>query len=495
MKLAAKLVIAFVLGILLLTSIYGYLGVQREISMLESDMEEDARQYAVSLEQMANLMNCGSVAEISQLIAEHQAAEYVLHAPHVFDVVWLTPSAESNAFPPNSKARQVNASSNADELPSHVWSDGNEEKISYFYETNFDFAPQGGFLLTASHAGVNDYISETVYRTVGLMAGMALIGGLLMALLGVTQVGRPLEQLISKTRKVASGDLTGPVVLQGFDELSELADSLNQMCVRLQKSQAELHKEAQSKIETLEQLRHADRLKTVGRLAAGMAHELGTPLSVVSGRASLISSGKLSPEDVSQSAETIKAESDRMAKTIRQLLDFARHSQPQRVTMDLRHVVRQTVDLLQPLAKKRGATINFTAPETAVEAQFDVGQIQQVLTNLIVNGLQAMPRGGEVQVLLDQTQFAPAAEGTPAGEYFRIRVIDRGEGISPEDLPQIFEPFFTTKAQGQGTGLGLSISHGIVHEHGGWIDAHSTPGEGSEFIVYLPVIPREGTPG
>ncbi|MDA7979403.1 MAG: HAMP domain-containing histidine kinase [Pirellulales bacterium] len=500
MRLAAKLVVAFVLGIMLLTAVYGYLAVEREIAMLEDDMRRDANWYAGFLMRAVAASGRFRDDEIAQTLADVESYLDATTESHVFDAHWKPLSQQGQG---NSATLSFGSSNSQGEpeLPHAIWTDSaGVDKITYYYPANFTSVSPGVFELTASRAEMNDYTSETIYRTVGLMAGMALVGGLLMALLGVTQVGKPLEQLLAKTRRVASGDLSDPVELRGFDELSELADSLNLMCVRLQESQDEAHKEAQSRIEALEQLRHADRLKTVGRLAAGMAHELGTPLSVVSGRASLIASGKLAAEDVEKSAETIKSESDRMAKTIRQLLDFARHSHSQRARADLRHVIQQTVDLLQPLAGKRNISLVSQLSDVAAEASFDVGQVQQVLTNLIVNAMQSMSEAGTVQVELDRINCArptgeehdgrPPHESEPAN-YFRIQVIDQGSGISAEDLPQLFEPFFTTKSQGQGTGLGLSISYGIVHEHGGWIDVQSTLGKGSTFAVHLPAHDQE----
>ncbi len=496
MKLAAKLVIAFVLGMMLLTAVYGYLTVEREIAMFEQDMADEAMAYCGLLERFVIEIGAKRDSEIAQTVAGAERFIETTTNRDAYDMAWVPLNQNAQSVEEMLQTTPVMVTSQR-ELYSLSWTDDSgNDRISYYYPVNLPDAAPGMFELAASRAGLNDYTSETVYRTVGLMAGMALVGGLLMAVLGVTQVGKPLDQLIAKTRKVASGDLEDPVVLKGFDELSELADALNQMCVRMQESQEETRKEAQSRIEALEQLRHADRLKTVGRLAAGMAHELGTPLSVVSGRASLIASGKLPEPDVEKSAETIKAESDRMAKTIRQLLDFARHSQPQRTEADLRHVIQQTVDLLQPLASKRDITIETKLPESAANAQFDVGQIQQVLTNLIVNATHAIDGSGCIQVELDKVK-RPHADPLEAnvlatsGEFFRIQVIDQGSGISPEDLPQLFEPFFTTKAQGQGTGLGLSISYGIVQEHGGWIDVQSTVGEGSTFAVYLPAETEE----
>ena len=244
-----------------------------------------------------------------------------------------------------------------------------------------------------------------------------------------------------------------------------------------------------------------------------MAHELGTPLNVVSGRAELISSGKLSDTEIADSAKAIKTETEKMTTTICQLLDFARRSTPHRVSVDLQQVVRQTLQLLCSIAEKQKVTLSSaedsrSSPEDCrssaegggssteddgrLTAMVDVGQIQQVLTNLILNAIQAMPEGGPVlvEVSRQRTQPPEGREGKP-GQYYCISVRDEGVGISAEDIEHLFEPFFTTKDLGEGTGLGLSISYGIVREHGGWIEAASEPGKGSCFSVYLPQGPQE----
>jgi signal transduction histidine kinase len=245
--------------------------------------------------------------------------------------------------------------------------------------------------------------------------------------------------------------------------------------------------ETAERLAAMEQLRHADRLRTVGRLAAGLAHELGTPLNVVSGRAGLIASGKLEPDEILHSAATIKTEADRITEIVRQLLDFARRRQPKRVALDLRIIARRTVELLQPLAAKRDIVVRLIDDEDPVSACIDQDQIQQVLTNLVMNAIQAVDSGGEVRLRLG-SELRPdnGFADTEPSDYARIAVEDQGMGISEEQLEHIFEPFYTTKDVGEGTGLGLSIAHGIVQEHQGWIDVSSSPGMGTCFTVYLP---------
>jgi signal transduction histidine kinase len=237
----------------------------------------------------------------------------------------------------------------------------------------------------------------------------------------------------------------------------------------------------------MDHLRHADRLSTVGRLAAGIAHELGTPLNVVAGRAGLIQSGKLGPDEIGQSAAAIKAEADKMTRTIRQLLDFARTSAPRKAPTDLRSVVERTISLVRGLADEHHVQIRFVARGEPAIAAIDAEQIKQVLTNLVVNAIQAMPDGGEVEITIWRRTNPPPDTSVLQGDrWLAIDVRDTGVGISPADMPHLFEPFFSTKEIGEGTGLGLAIAYGIVREHGGSIDVASQPGMGSRFTVSLP---------
>jgi signal transduction histidine kinase len=244
----------------------------------------------------------------------------------------------------------------------------------------------------------------------------------------------------------------------------------------------------QARLHTLEQLRHADRLKTVGSLASGIAHELGTPLNVVSGRASLIASGRLMPPEVADSVRIIKEQVQRMTLIIQQLLDFARRKSPRRIAVDLRSLVQCTLDLLRPLAAQHQAVLTPSADSAPVFARVDTGQMQQVLINLVTNAWQAMPTGGQIAIgVSSMTAQPPPDLARPGGRYACVAVTDQGAGIPAEALPQIFDPFFTTKDAGQGTGLGLSIAYGIVQDHGGWMTVHSQPGQGTCMAVYVPM--------
>ncbi len=320
--------------------------------------------------------------------------------------------------------------------------------------------------------------------------GSLLVAAAVAAIVGRVFIGRPVRSLVEQVRRIGEGDLASRLALARADELGVLADEVDKMSGRLDAAQREVRASAEAQVRVTEQLRHAAKLTTVGRLAAGLAHELGTPLNVVSGRARMIASGRLSPEAIVEGATIIDGQAARMTRIIRQLLDFARRGPPKKATVDPAELARHAVLLLAPLAKKRDVTLRVDADATAGKVVGDGAQLEQVIANLVVNAIDASAEGGEVVLSLQQEELTPPpAHGGARGRYLRLDVRDRGVGISPEDQDRVFEPFFTTKDVGAGTGLGLSVVHGIVHEHGGWVAVESQLGEGARFSVVLPREP------
>ena len=302
--------------------------------------------------------------------------------------------------------------------------------------------------------------------------------------LGVTLVGRPMRALAQQVRRIGAGDLSKRVRLARRDEIGDLARELDIMCDQLADARERIQSETDGRIAALDQLRHADRLKTVGQLASGVAHELGTPLNVVGGRAKLIASGALADDEVTSSARIIAEQSERMAAIIRQLMDFARRRAVHRSVSDLRVIVTRTVEMLGVFARTRRVAITLETPDRAMPLRTDHNQLEQALANVVVNGIQAMPRGGPLHVKVGPVE--PAGERVkPGTSYWSVVVEDRGIGIAADHLPRVFEPFFTTKDVGEGTGLGLAVAHGIVAEHGGWIDVMRVPNHGTRFEIVL----------
>ena len=484
MKLTVKLVVVFVLGIMLLIAANGYLRIQRETRAFEDDATADARRVGSVMEPMvATMWRERGQQPALEMIRKTSGPQYAMRIRWV----WFDAAAD-DPHKPKAPREHLAAVTIDKTVVFRLPEENGAEFIHAYWPVQVHPERRGGLELSKPTTQLEEMKSDVILRTGGMMLATTLLTIVLATAVGVGFVGRPLKRLTEKTRRVAAGDLTGPVQLNTHDELAELADGLNTMCDRLSASQQQVEQETANRVAAMEQLRHADRLRTVGRLASGVAHELGTPLNVISGRAALIASDKLDDQQRTESAKTIKSEADRMAGTIRQLLDFARCNAPRKASVDLTHVIEQTIELLSPIADKRKVHVAFEPSEQGDLSMVDVGQIQQVLTNLIVNAMHASAERSDVAITLSRAEAHPPEdhEGS-AGVYDCIVVQDHGVGIDPENIEHLFEPFFTTKDIGEGTGLGLSIAYGIVQEHSGWIDVASEVGHGSTFSVYLPV--------
>jgi signal transduction histidine kinase len=335
----------------------------------------------------------------------------------------------------------------------------------------------------------SEYLQDRILRKLVTAAALVTVCGLVAWLVGLRVVGRPVQALVAQARRIGRGDFSTPLVLPQRDELAQLASEMNAMASALEVAARRVEEETSARLRALEQLRHADRLTTVGKLASGLAHELGTPLNVIAGRARMIANGEIDgPEEGAESARIIADQADRMTRIVRQLLDFARRRPTEKCSADVGEIARQTAAMLEPLAAKRNVALDCAAPAAPVRAVVDAPQIQQALTNLVVNAIQACEREREVAISVSRREDAPDGRhgARLAGPFALIEVRDQGAGIPAEHLDEVFDPFFTTKPVGEGTGLGLSVAHGIALEHGGWIDVDSEPGRGSCFRIWLP---------
>lgn len=321
----------------------------------------------------------------------------------------------------------------------------------------------------------SELLSWHTERALTTAAALLAISWLWASLLGLRWVARPVEQLVEKAVRIGKGDFGHPLQLETGDEFAQLATKLNEAAADLAASQERIERETQARIAAIDQVRRADRLIAVGRVAAGLAHELGTPLHVVSERAKMARAGEVEASELPRTLDIIIEQTARIAATIRQVLDLARQQPPNRSPLDLSSLIESTRELLLPLASKKSIEVRVDVPPTA-RALIDGTQIRQVLMNLVMNAIQAMQRPGSIWIRLQQR-----------GRDWAIEVEDQGAGIAEEHLARIFEPFFTTKGVGEGTGLGLSIVQGIVQEHGGSIQVESKLGQGSKFTVLLPV--------
>jgi signal transduction histidine kinase len=242
-------------------------------------------------------------------------------------------------------------------------------------------------------------------------------------------------------------------------------------------------REAAERRVAVDQLRHAERLTLIGTLAAGVAHEIGTPLNVIAGCAELLAQGD-DPAMLERRTTMILDQTVKISAIIRQLLHFGRRGGAARTAVELGAVVTAAAEMVSSTARKLHRSIQVELGDK-LEVTGVAAELEQVVSNLILNGLQAMDRPGAVRV---KTRCEHRVDGQGHAYLVAcVRVEDDGRGIAASDVSRVFDPFFTTKGVGEGTGLGLSVSYGIVRDHGGTIEVESQPRCGSQFTVVLPL--------
>ena len=472
MNLVPKLSLAIVAGVSIVLATNGYLRVQREVALFDADRARDEVLIGDTLAPaVETVWSTDGEARALAMVTDADRRDDSIHVRWV----WLD---DAKTWIPAERARELRVT---------------------FVPLSVRAAHPGALEISQSLAPEQAYVHKTILESVIAALVLDAFCVALAYLLGAWIIGRPVAALSAKAKRVGQGDFGEPLVLPQRDELARLAGDLNAMCDRLVEANGVAAREVRARIAMLEQLRHADRLMTVGKLASGVAHEIGTPLNVVEARAQMIADGATSPAESIDYARVIVRGTERIARIIRQLLTFARRETAQKSRCDLATLVRHTAEMLEPFAAKRHVELRIEG-EAPCAVEADGSQVEQVLTNLVMNAIQATDdtRGGAVDIRFEMVRATPpvdpaGSESQPPveGDFACVRVRDEGSGIRPEDLSHVFEPFFTTKDVGEGTGLGLSISYGIAREHGGWLQVDSVLDRGTELSLYLP----RGLPG
>jgi two-component system, NtrC family, sensor kinase len=353
--------------------------------------------------------------------------------------------------------------------------------------------------LTIDAGGIETEMREERIRT-GLLTlvEIALIGAFLIFFTR-RFVEKPILQLIGGTNAISEMQLDQPVAIRSSKELEQLAHSFDVMRVRLKaamEENAQFTQQLETKVEERtaqlraaeRKLMQADRLASLGELAASVAHEINNPVSGVLNLSMLmqrilkedgIPPGRV--EEFRRYLGQVATETSRVGRIVSDLLSFSRRSRPQNTEADLNAIIRTTVSLVMHKLQLANVELELDLPDDLPHVRCDASQIQQVVINLVLNAAEATRGGGKVTV-----RTRPI--GSPADAVL-LEVRDTGSGIPREVLGKIFDPFFTTKEEGKGVGLGLAVVYGIVEAHGGEIEVESRIGEGSTFRVTLPLAP------
>lgn len=483
MRLALKLTLAIWLGILSVLAVNAWTRFLRESRLFETDM---ARDHVV--------LGRGIAAAVATVWEDEgrERAVAVLERVNQKEVDIRIRFVElgANALDPFHPSAPEEVVGRVRGGLSESWIDRTLDGRLYTYVPfSLGDGRTGAIELSEPLTAERAYIRTSMVRLAIATGGMGIMAGLISMTIGLTMVGRPVRTLAERARRIGRGDFSPGPALTQRDELGFLGREMEAMARDLGRARDELEREIEVRLATEAQLRHAERVSTVGKLAAGVAHELGTPLNVIAWRTRNILAGKVDGEQARENARIAHEQCERITRIVRQLLDFARRKAPDTRDMDLHPLVLQSLALLEPVARKARVNVRVVGPpQSPFTVHVDGSQIQQVLTNLLLNAIQAMDQGGEVTVELDPVERPPPAHlATPVRRWIRIQVLDEGKGIPQDLLGRVFDPFFTTKGVGEGTGLGLSVAWGILAEHGGWIEADNRPEKGAVFRVFLPL--------
>jgi len=324
-----------------------------------------------------------------------------------------------------------------------------------------------------------------------MMSGLI---GILVARAAAARLARPIKELESFAQRVAAGERGVQIQKSSEDEIGDLADEFNRMSTALTEQEQEirelnrnLEEKVRSRTEELEEksyllvkaqqdLSKAERLAAIGELAAGGAHEINNPLAIIRGNSELVQMALPPESNCQEEMSIISGAVGRVERIVANLLKFARSETKRISRVAVAPLLEEILAHIGHQVPLQGITVR-TDFNAAAEIAGDGDQLRQVFTNLVLNGIQAMPEGGELTV---------SARNDAAAGICEVTVSDTGVGIAAEQLEKIFNPFFTTRSSG--TGLGLSVSYGIVKDHDGEISVESAPGRGSSFRVRLPLV-------
>jgi len=337
----------------------------------------------------------------------------------------------------------------------------------------------GGVQVSFSLTDVTDRL--VVFRRLFLM--LILVDSLVLIVFGTVLLSRvvinPLKRLVGVTQRIGRGDLDHRAQVEYTNEIGQLATAFNQMVEQLTKEHRDLERAIKKLKETQAELVSSEKLASVGRMAAGVAHEIGNPLTSVLGHTEILHK-RLKRKKLKDGAilldlvDRTRRETERINRIIKDLLQFSKPPSAPIEDVDLNRLIQDSLDVVSAQKRFHDIALNLSLTEKLPPARGNSDQLQQVLFNILINAADAMPEGGSIAVRTEVDK-----------QWVIVAIKDTGVGIPPEDLDKICDPFYTTKSPDQGTGLGLSISLKIIDECKGKLRIESEKGKGAEFIIYL----------
>jgi len=502
MKLGTKIIVLIVLTVALTMTVHGYLSIQQDeenvVRGIRLGMRGFAQAVRVALRDIyGDNRNIVATREFARAVAPRGN----IHGLIVYDLD-ARPVAVSSSlnfagdFPELDPARILKLDPrpvlrNKTAVEGYIR--GHQTLIYYRIEPINDDRgePVGAFVLARHGSGLVASIAERRNRIIATSTALVLVLSVLVWIIVQRSIARPIHRLIDRVREVGRGHWQQRIEIGGNDEVATLAREFNLMSEELQNSYQRLIAEQTEKLKLEQELRRSERLASVGQLAAGLAHEIGTPLNIISGRAEHLLRRPRSAGEMKNNLQIIGSQSERIAAIVRQLLDFSRRREPVFRQVDIVALLHRVQNLVEHQIEKKAIRVEMAAPEALPPLRCDAELLQQVFINLYTNSIYALEPGGSIKIRLEPF-LNGAVEGSSDGAPDGVRICfeDNGAGIAAENLGRIFDPFFTTKDIGQGSGLGLSVVFGIIKDHGGEIRAESEPAKYCRFVIELPNLPQ-----
>ncbi len=488
MKLTTRLFMYIVLLLILFSGVFGYQSVRDERAHLIKEAKERSwmlartlavtfryyhqENFTVNLQMMMSSISGSSIENILALnIYDKNGSLAESVCMNCGDVELPHRVVSFDEIMPDGKGEEFTIS--------------NRRLFSVVYPIVSGQEVRGAIEVVSSLDYINYILASARLRFILFSLISALLLGLVVYAIVRVSVSIPIRNLKEAAEKLGMGDLSLRIPKSGVRELDDLIEVFNRMAENIERRTKEREEFYEEKLRLERNLRHSEKLASIGQLVSGLAHEIGTPLNIISGRAQFLE--KKLPPDVpgKENLRIIVKQIERISDLISRLLTFSRKATGEFSYVDLQEIVEEAYSLCRIKYGSKEKDVKLELKVDAKKIYGDANGLRQMFFNLMLNSFQAIDGEGTVRVssrLLD-------LDGSPK---ILIEFMDSGSGIPPENRDRIFDPFFTTKDVGEGTGLGLYIVSSIVNEHGGQIYVEESDSGGAKFVIQLPFEENTG---
>ncbi|HTX54689.1 MAG TPA: ATP-binding protein, partial [Candidatus Baltobacteraceae bacterium] len=477
-NLTTRLVILLMTAFMLITGVFDYTRLRQEHERLLNLTRDDERIFAetLALAVSRNVRRGRTTDELKDLLDE------ILTRPGLIGVAIYDPEgrmitqtvAPGAPAPANDDSVRLVLKS---EEPAWALAESDTHRVlRYIQPFRWPGGHTAAIEVRQTLAGMERQFRRAIRENV--LSRVLFLTLFVLSVIALTRwsIARPIRALIAAAQAVGRGDLAQRISVKRRDEIGTLADEFNRMATNLQEAHAELHRQSEERLRLEHNAQQGQKLAAVGMLAAEVAHEIGTPLNVISGRAEVLEKRLGADHPEYRHLDVILKQTQRISAIIRALLDYTRPRRPTLSTESIIPVLGRVADLLLDRSRRREVRITLDLPVGIPSIFGDADQLAQLFLNLLMNAIDASPPGGVITVFAGEDVRLPPegragiVRGKTDALCLALHVLDAGKGLTAEQLDHIFEPFFSTKGRGKGTGLGLAIVEEIVRAHRGEIE-------------------------